>query len=52
MVATWRAIWILIGLGTVLALGPGMFGVFNGLTILGLLCCVLALVFIIQRGWE
>ena len=52
MVATWRAIWILIGLGAVLVLVPAWFGVLNGATLLGVLCCVLALYFVIQRRWE
>ncbi len=52
MVATWRAIWILIGLGAGLVLVPAWLGLLNGLTLLGVLCCVAALTFIVQRGWE
>lgn len=52
MVATWRAIWILIALCGVLVLVPAFFGVINGLTLLGVVCGILAVVFVNQRGWE
>lgn len=52
MVATWRAIWLLITVGAILALAPGMFGVLNGVTFLGLFMLLTAWFFIAQRGWE
>jgi len=52
MVATWRAIWLLIVVGAVLALTPAVFGVLNGVTLLGVVCLLAAWFFIVQRGWE
>jgi len=52
MIATWRAIWLLIVFGAFLALTPGVFGVVNGVTILGVVCLLAAWFFIVRRGWE
>ena len=53
MIATWRAIWLLIGVGAVFALGPVFFvQSLNGLTVLGVVMLLAAWFFVLKRGWE